>query len=220
MRHDLFTHPKVVRIASALKADNLRTIGGLMSVWCLFDAHSVDGQLDGYSLEYLDAYLRWEGFANAMVSVGWLIVSAESLALPSFDTHNGESAKRRCQEADRKRVRRMSASNADKSGTREEKRREEIKETSSQPVALGLAVDNSDKFAMHSKWYPSTDFIAALPFTGLSSPIYTNWEKYLGEFCLHWIAKPEITRTDAEWDKAFLGCLVFTQEKSDKEMRA
>ena len=126
MRTDLFTHPKVVRISSALKADTLRTVGGLMSAWCLFDAHSADGRLEGYTLEYLDAHLRWEGFSEAMASVGWLEADEFGLVLPRFDTHNGQSAKRRAQDSDRKReVRKMSASEADKTRTREEKRREE-----------------------------------------------------------------------------------------------
>lgn len=129
MRADLFTHPKVVRIASALKADTLRTVGGLMSVWCLFDAHSEDGHLDGYTPEVLDAHLRWDGFSEAMMAVDWLLYhDAEGLALPRFDTHNGQSAKRRAQDADRKREgRKASASDADKKQTREEKRREESK---------------------------------------------------------------------------------------------
>lgn len=128
MRSDLFTHPKVVRMASALKADTLRTVGGLMSVWCLFDAHSVDGKLDGYNGETLDDQLRWPGFAAAMSAVRWLDVDGESLVLPEFDTHNGASAKRRAQDADRKRsVRKESATEADKKRTREEKRREEEK---------------------------------------------------------------------------------------------
>jgi hypothetical protein len=129
MRADLFTHPKVVRMASALKADRLRTVGGLMSAWCLFDAHSIDGSLDGYTSETLDEHLGWSGFSEAMKSVGWLADDGESLALPSFDTHNGASAKRRAMDADRKRtVRNVSASEADKKRTREEKRREEKKE--------------------------------------------------------------------------------------------
>ncbi len=37
MRAGLQTHPKVVRLTSALKADKLRVIGGLHAVWCLFD---------------------------------------------------------------------------------------------------------------------------------------------------------------------------------------
>lgn len=134
MRSDLFTHPKVVRISSALKADTLRTVGGLMSVWCLFDAHSIDGKLEGYSAEALDDLLRWPGFSAAMVAVRWLDVEGESLVLPEFDTHNGASAKRRAQDADRKRnVRKESASDADKLRTREEKRREEKKEKEEQP---------------------------------------------------------------------------------------
>lgn len=141
MRSDLFTHPKVVRMASALKADTLRTVGGLMSAWCLFDAHSEDGRLSGYTPETLDDHLRWPGFAAAMVAVRWLVFDLDedggSLALPEFDTHNGQSAKRRAQDADRKKtVRKMSASDADKKRTREEKRREEL-EASLPPAYAG-----------------------------------------------------------------------------------
>jgi hypothetical protein len=125
MRTDLFTHPKVVRISSALKADALRTVGGLMSVWSLFDAHSIDGHLDGYTSESIDDHLRWPGFAGAMISVCWLEETAQGLGLPEFDTHNGASAKRRAQDADRKReVRKESAPEEDKKRTREEKRRD------------------------------------------------------------------------------------------------
>jgi len=124
MRSDLFTHPKVVRISSALAADKLRTVGGLMSVWCLFDAHSVDGKLEGYTPKTLDDHLQWQGFAEAMASVGWLLIDKDSLILPEFETHNGASAKRRAQDADRKRAdRKTSALEADEKRTREEKKR-------------------------------------------------------------------------------------------------
>ncbi|WP_232243615.1 hypothetical protein [Paraburkholderia sp. SOS3] len=121
MRTDLFTHPKVVRISSTLKADRFRTVGGLMSVWCLFDAHSIDGHLDGYDLSTVDDLIGWPGFAAAMKMVGWLDDNSEGLVLPEFDTHNGQSAKRRAQDSDRKRASRLSASDADKKRTREEK---------------------------------------------------------------------------------------------------
>ncbi|MFZ9960520.1 MAG: hypothetical protein ACO3GP_09015, partial [Candidatus Limnocylindrus sp.] len=137
MRTDLQTHPKVVRISSALNADNLRTVGGLHAVWSIFDAHSIDGSLEGYTVKALDGLLSWPGFSEAMQSVGWLEVSAHSLALPRFSEHNGKGAKRRSTETERKRasrssadcpkpVRKMSARNADKKRTREEKRREDI----------------------------------------------------------------------------------------------
>lgn len=131
MRSNLHTDPRVVRISSALNADRLKTIGGLHAVWCLFDAHSEDGRLSGYTKEVLDSLVGWPGLADAMEAVGWLeVVDGESLALPDFDKHNGHSAKRRAQEADRKRAAResakASASTADKKRTREEKRREDI----------------------------------------------------------------------------------------------
>jgi hypothetical protein len=141
MRVDLRTHPKVVRMAGALKADKLRVIGGLFAVWAIFDAHSSDGLLDGYTFRAIDDELSWKGFAQAMSAIGWLEdANGEGLIAPRFDEHNGQSAKRRAQETERKRLEReaeklaqqsghMSASNADKSVTREEKRREEEKTT-------------------------------------------------------------------------------------------
>lgn len=127
MRMDLGTSPKVVRIASALRADRLRVVGGLHAVWCLFDVHSEDGRLEGYTLDALDDLIGFEGFAAAMVSVGWLEDGGDYLCTPRFDEHNGQSAKRRAMETERKReARKVSAPDADKKRSREEKRREDI----------------------------------------------------------------------------------------------
>ena len=126
MGKDLLTHPKVVRMSSALRADRLRTVGGLFAVWCLFDTHSADGQLSGYTPEALDELVGFPGISSAMESVGWLSHDEEGVFLPRFEEHNGQSAKRRAQETDRKREeRKTSACDADKKRTREEKRREE-----------------------------------------------------------------------------------------------
>jgi hypothetical protein len=142
MRANLRRHPKVVRIASALNADRLRVVGGLHAVWCLFDEHSEDGCLSGYTPSAVDDEVGFAGLASAMVGVGWLEWDGnDGLSLPEFDTHNGASAKRRAQESDRKRAERAamkddpqdggnaSAPHADKKRTREEKRREEKKNT-------------------------------------------------------------------------------------------
>lgn len=141
MRSNLRRHPKVVRMASALNADRLRVVGGLHAVWCLFDEHSEDGRLCGYTPAAIDDEIGWAGFCAQLIAIGWIESDgADGLLLPEFDTHNGASAKRRAQEADRKRadraaskdhpqdVQETSASDADKKRTREEKRREEKKE--------------------------------------------------------------------------------------------
>ncbi|MDR6409737.1 UNVERIFIED_ORG: hypothetical protein ABIC62_002436 [Burkholderia sp. 1595] len=136
MRADLHTHPKVVRILSALNAvkhahtvsDALRVVGALHAVWCVFDTHSDDGYLHGYMPETMDAVIGWPGFTQAMIDVGWAAVDGETLVMPGFSEHNGQSAKRRAQETRRKQdarsdVRNLSAPDADKKRSREEKRR-------------------------------------------------------------------------------------------------
>ncbi len=141
MRADLQTHPKVVRIMSALRADKLRVVGGLHAVWCLFDVHSEDGQLDGYTAEALDNIIGWPGFTEAMEAVSWIEVGEGFLSMPRFDEHNGKSAKRRATETQRKReeraqpVRTVSANDADKLRSREEKRREDSSSLRSEEVS-------------------------------------------------------------------------------------
>lgn len=138
MRTNLTTSPKVVRIASALKADRLRVVGGLHSAWSLFDQHSEDGILVGYSPETLDELIGWPGFTAAMIAVEWATFDGESLVLPRYEDHNGQSAKRRAMDADRKKiVRKVSASEADKKRTRGEESRgdKELGEPNGSPLS-------------------------------------------------------------------------------------
>ncbi len=153
MRIDLLSHPKVVRILSATKSDKFRVIGGLHAVWGVFDTHSVDGMLEGYTPKLLDHVIGWEGFSEAMIKVGWLeFDGAETLILPEFGEHNGQSAKRRAEDQKRKRedrkrpqsVRNLSANDVDENGTREEKRREEENLTTPNGVVVGNDVARPD----------------------------------------------------------------------------
>lgn len=136
MRIDLQSHPKIVRILSATESDKFRVIGGLHAVWSIFDTHSEDGVLKGYSTKALDHVIGWDGFSKQLVEVGWLHELTESLVMPGFSEHNGQSAKRRAEDQKRKResrkdtqsVRNLSANDEDENGTREEKRREEEKQ--------------------------------------------------------------------------------------------
>lgn len=146
----LQSHPKVVRILSATQSDKFRVIGGLHAVWSIFDQHSVDGELHGYTFATMDHVIGWQGFSGAMADVGWLVATtAQTLTMPDFDTHNGASAKRRAEESERKRKGRLSAKcpqdvrkvsaetqdgSQDKMRTREEKRREDVNTTSNDVV--------------------------------------------------------------------------------------
>jgi hypothetical protein len=168
VRKSLLTDPKIVRISSALKADRLRTVGAVVSAWCLLDDHTEDGRLDGYTVELFDEVLCCVGLARAMASVDWLEIGDGFLAAPRFGEHNGKSAKRRMNDA----VRKMSARQADKCplGVRlksgPEKRREEksiLTLTSKNNTARGsldelklfaveIGLPASDGEAMYHHW--------------------------------------------------------------------
>ena len=125
MRTNLQRNPRVIRIASALNADRLRVVGGLHAVWSLADEQTEDGKLDGYTFAVIDEIIGWSGFCKALEGVEWIAQDIDGVTFLRFEEHNGKTAKRRAQESDRKASARLSASDADKKRTREEKRREE-----------------------------------------------------------------------------------------------
>ena len=222
MRADLHTHPKVVRMASALKADRLRIVGGLHSAWCLFDVHSVDGFLDGYSADTLDDLIGFPGFSRAMMAVGWLEENGESLVMPRFEAHNGQSAKRRAQDADRKRnVRKASASEADKKRTREEKRREDINKTplsareeiQISPVVVPGIGEPIGKFTMHENWQPSDDFVMRARMWGHALPAEGYKKSDLIEFITYWMAEGNVMQ-HVQWEQKFARLLMNRKKRA------
>jgi hypothetical protein len=98
---------------------------------------SVDGNDLGVTLSFLDRLTNCPGFADAHVSVGWLISRNGRLSVPNFDRHNGQTAKSRALTKDRvKRSRNgTSVTKALPEKRREEKRREE--RTTHTPSVLG-----------------------------------------------------------------------------------
>lgn len=190
LRKELLTSPKVVRISSALKADRLRVVGGLVSVWSLFDSHSADGMLEGYTAEALDDVIHWPGFAMAMVAVQWLDVNDGFITIPRFDEHMSKAAKRRADDTERKRTKRgqMSAPQADEMRTREEKRR-------SLPNGKEVATSGS---RLPSDWQCPDDWMQE---TARLRPEWTEAQRRFvaDSFRDHWIAKPGKDGRKADW---------------------
>jgi hypothetical protein len=132
MRTDLQTDPRVVTLAAQLKRNRLETVGALHAFWSLADTHSVDGELPGYTPNALDEMIRIEGFTAALESVDWIEIRENSLVLPDFDKHNGQSAKRRAQAMERMRVARGASRDANTSVTRDRVRDRERVNTDKQ----------------------------------------------------------------------------------------
>lgn len=134
LRVDIFRDPSVLRMSDICRTNRHQIVGQLSDVWGWIDGHTVDGSCPNISTTMLDAYIGMEGFAAAMVAVGWLKVDGEGVLLPKWERHNSMTAKARALENEAKRLRRnnvgqVSDKTSDKVSikrpTREEKRREE-----------------------------------------------------------------------------------------------
>jgi hypothetical protein len=125
VRVTLLTSPQLVRISSATCLDRVRTLGALVSAFIVFDTHSVDGNMAGYTYEALDEVVGLPGLAQAMEDVGWLRKTPQGIEMIDFQKHNGASAKRRALDSDRKKnVRKMSASEEDVLRTKSKREKE------------------------------------------------------------------------------------------------
>lgn len=133
MRSNLWDHPKVIKIVSAICPQSVRdlsarcrVVGALFRTWSLADAHTDDGILDGYDADALDAAVGIDGWSLNLQHVGWLVVEPQRLIVPRFMEHGGKTAKRRAEDAARKgRVRKTSAKSPHRCGQNAEQRREE-----------------------------------------------------------------------------------------------
>lgn len=118
---------EVLALAEATGKSRHEVVGLLVEFWCWADEESPDGVIPRTTLKQLAAALsEKEDFWQAVCAVGWLEIGKDGLIIPNFERWLGQSAKRRVQDAERKKnVRKMSASKADKKRTTEQNRTEQ-----------------------------------------------------------------------------------------------
>ena len=82
MRVNLAEDPDVIGIAAAVGIDDEdHVVGKLHRLWSWADQHTVDGNAPSVTTNWIDRYLGVAGFADAMVTVGWLTVSEGGCAV-------------------------------------------------------------------------------------------------------------------------------------------
>jgi len=102
IRNDLDEDPHVLRVQHILGIEDVDLlIGKLRRLWKHADQHTKDGFIPFATAEIIDRLIGLPGFANAMASVGWLVLTDSGAQIPRFDEHNSESAKSRAQTARR-----------------------------------------------------------------------------------------------------------------------
>lgn len=139
--------PEVLAIASRMNLDPDAVVGKLIRIWSWFDTHTIDGNALSVTFSFLDRLTGVTGFAEQVALVGWLEQNGQSLSLPNFGNHNGETAKKRGLGKNRTEKHRSNAeSNAPSvTKTSPEKRREEKIYSVSKDT--GVANDRENIFA-------------------------------------------------------------------------
>jgi len=122
------TKPEVIAISELLGVSFDHAFGLCFRFWSWCDDHLSDGHARSVTCSAIDTLLGHAGLCAALEKVGWLTVQNDAFAVPNYDRHLSENAKKRALSGRRKqkqRVTQTSRSQRDKSVTREEKRREE-----------------------------------------------------------------------------------------------
>lgn len=134
--------PEVFALASLLSIDPEQAFAKCFKFWRWADSHIADGNAFGVTKSAVDALVGRDGFAEAMVNVGWLEFDGKLMRVPEFDRHMSQSAKTRGLTQKRVAAHRGKC-NADSNGTSvtdalpDERRREENNQPSKDVGIVG-----------------------------------------------------------------------------------
>lgn len=185
LRKDLISDPAVIRLGIILDLEPFAVVGRLAAVWAWADTHSdCHGRVTLVSRACLDSVAQRAGFGDALVSVGWLAdigADGAGIQFPRFDRHMGQGAKARACASNRKRNQRLREAeplrtngetasrsrhgrvtkHCDATVTREEKRREDIREVSYDTSCPELATPTSVPEPVASE--PTSSALVTIP---------------------------------------------------------
>lgn len=108
---DLPQDPAVILICDKTRMDTDRVCGKLMRLWSWADGATTDGFVPNITPTWIDKFIGKSGFSDAMVSAGWLEFKDGGVVFPNFERHNGNSAKKRAEDAERQRLSRANRYN-------------------------------------------------------------------------------------------------------------
>ena len=101
LQHVTADKPEVFLMADHLGIDPDAVLGKLCRIWIWADQQTTDGNAPSVTQSLLDRVAGVAGFADAMVSAGWLSRDEEGYHFPNFDRHNGQTSKARALTANR-----------------------------------------------------------------------------------------------------------------------
>ena len=102
IEHDTVDKLEVIKIGEMLELSQEAVFGHLFRLWSWYDKNTENGHAPSVTGKNIDVLAHAPGLAEAMQTVGWLVVNEDGAFLPHFDRHNGQTAKKRALSARRK----------------------------------------------------------------------------------------------------------------------
>lgn len=113
--------PEVIGVAAALGITEDEVVGKLIRFWRWCDQHLTNCHATNVTFAFLDRLVGVTGFAQALVSVGWLELEDAGLVIPNFDRHLSKGSKTRALAIERKRRQREKSHDDDTELSRPER---------------------------------------------------------------------------------------------------
>lgn len=95
VEHATARKPEILELSELLSIHPDQAFGLCFRFWCWCDSNLETGNASRVTLSMLDTLLERNGFAAALVKVGWLRVRDGSLEVPNYDRHLSKNAKKR-----------------------------------------------------------------------------------------------------------------------------
>ena len=95
--------PEILATARKLGLGVADTCLCYIKFWEWADDVTATGIIEGVEASDIDGIAQQPGFAAAAIAVGWLQTDGDGFRIPNYLRHNGEPAKRRAVDAQRKR---------------------------------------------------------------------------------------------------------------------
>lgn len=182
--------PEIYHLAERLSLDPDAVLGKLIRLWVWADQQTIDGNANCNAVSVtknaIDRITFATGFADALISVGWLTECDGKLSIPNFERHNGESSKKRAltnkrvtkvRETSRK-CNAASVTESDQKALPEEEEEKELKDlTPPKPSPVGRAETGGGEPVKKNRAEKFNPLNVELP-DWLPATLWAEWVKF------------------------------------------
>ncbi|MDQ7207684.1 DnaT-like ssDNA-binding domain-containing protein [Serratia fonticola] len=225
--------PEVFQLSEIMNLDPDAVLGKLVRLWAWADQQTIDGNAKcnaaSVTKNAVDRITFVSGFADALISVGWLAFNGETLIFPNFERHNGNSSKKRALTNDRvTKSRQMKRSSNAKGNAKSNAHSVTPADPNALPeVEEEVDIKDQTPHNAHSREGEILPDDRPFPMFQNWRPVITQWPEVppdifaaaLADFVVFWQAERSELQ-QSQWEQKFERSLAqFLQKNTSKQSR-